>query len=206
MVNDVIVNLKFDADVLSTVVASLSIVVGIFIGFYQILNSRKLAKLESNLKNKGRIFEDKYSKTMVVLEKMGLLKNTTQKFVIFYNNLEKLCFNQEALANFMILYNEYIDARNDFFDYTAIRRYWIEDELMEIIERLKKPTEDVYIELDKLTGVLNKVIAFKSRNGDIGYLDLLKDYNSCKVDKLLNLINESMVDFENACLKKFQLK
>ncbi|MBI9030757.1 hypothetical protein JEZ13_01965 [bacterium] len=61
MVNDVIVNLKFDADVLNTIVSGISILVSAGLVIAQIFNTLKVKKLESNLKKKGRIFEDKYA-------------------------------------------------------------------------------------------------------------------------------------------------
>lgn len=192
--------------IISSLIGVLSIGASVWVLVLQSRNSRDIENIKFGLHKKGKVFEDKYSKTMVVLEKMGLLKNTIREFVGFYNEIYELSFNQEALAKLEIHISEYIRVRKDFFDYTAIKRYWIENNLMDIIDKLIKPTEGVNTEINKLSDIIKKIKESQSTNCYIGYSDLLKDYNSCEVDKLLNLINESMVDFENECFEKFKLK
>ncbi|MBI9031337.1 hypothetical protein JEZ13_04975 [bacterium] len=119
--------------------------VGIWGGYK--LNSKqnsyniKLEELKNQMNRKGRIFEDKYFKTIDVLEKLG---NFQIKLDDIHSYIRQVDFSQTSnLIKFNKVIEEFVDVRNDFVQFSLTRRYWLGYTLFGVVILMKEKSEQI---------------------------------------------------------------
>lgn len=187
---------------ISSLIGALSIGASVWVLVFQSRNNKDIENIKHGLSIKGRIFEDKYSKTMQVLEKMGLYRIKLSEFNSFKNCLESI--NKDSVKTADKLFNELVHIRNNFIAYSYTCRYWIGEELLTITNEMNKSTYKVSIELIKVCDGINRI------NKTLNIFDvstkeeIFGDYDSDKVNQLLEEIKYQIIKFEDICIKRFK--
>ncbi len=203
MVNDVIVNLKFDANVLSTVVSIISILVSAGLVIAQIVNTVRVKKLESNLKNKGRIFEDRYVKTTQILESVWSSKS---KLDILLNRLVYISKDPQyskLRLDYIRMYSEFLNERNVSTIFSSSSKYWLGDSLYNEIIHETKLSEQILEELFKLKNFFESIPLGNIDNNSSVIVSAIEQTYGDKLNSLIKEHYAVIKNFEQMCIEKF---